>query len=59
MYLAEVSPDKIRGKISLLFGLALTIGELFALVFGVPFGYGVSDEYWMLMFACPTVFRLL
>jgi MFS family permease len=59
VHLAEISPDKIRGKITLLFGISLTVGELMALIFGLPFAYGVSDDYWMIMFAFPALFSLI
>ena len=55
LYLNEIAPDEIRGKVTILFGLAFTLGQCFGLGLGIPLGYGITPWYWMAVFAFPIV----
>lgn len=56
IYLAEISPDDIRGKVTLCFSIALISGQFSALAVGIPLGFGVTPWYWMAVFALPILF---
>jgi MFS family permease len=59
LFLSELSPDAIRGKISLMFAISITFGEVLALSFGVPLGYGINPYYWMIVFLLPLPIWIL
>jgi len=59
LYINEIAPDAIRGKITLMYGMSVTTGQLVALALGLPFGFGITPYYWMFMFGFPILVALL
>ena len=53
LYLAEISPDEIRGKISMLFVIELILGSVTSLAIGIPLGFGINPLYWLFAFSFP------
>jgi hypothetical protein len=62
LFLSEVSPTSIRGKIALFFGISICIGEGISIGLGIPLGFGVDPYFWMLIFILPLplwIFQLI
>jgi sugar porter (SP) family MFS transporter len=58
MYISEISPASVRGKLVSMNQFAITIGILLAYIIDY-FLIGVSDNSWRLMLVVPAVFGLL
>lgn len=62
IYLAEISPKALRGKICLLFPIAIGLGSFLALGLGIPLGFGVNPWYWLFLFGfalLPQIYQIL